>query len=313
MVARNRNSQARMLLLAGVFLVFGGGGAGFAQAPDDPSLDLRISPSVAPLDPERAREEAILTGRDDVVLLDRRKFFTLNGALGGGYTTNAALSETDRRSDTYGVANISLRTETKIANHVDVHAEIGLSATRYEEFGGLDYSAFVSSFGAHVQWRRIDFDAAYTPIVVYDRALSERQLTQHRFVASAGRTFSLPRSVALRVSISAERINADPDPFSNSAVSASAAVGAPISRRRNIQAFASVRGVARNYDNYFEGLVGVPREDRLLEGAVGASWTPRPNVALEARWTQSRNRSTSDVNRYRAGNGGVSLGAVIRF
>jgi hypothetical protein len=117
----------------------------------------------------------------------------------------------------------------------------------------------------------------------------------------------------LRTSVSAERIEADPDPYSNSAITISAIAGIPLSSRRRINGFASVRAVARNYDNYFEGLVGAEREDRLIEGAVGVSWSPRENFSIDARWTQARNRSTSDVNRYRAGSGGVSLAAVMRF
>ena len=284
-----------------------------AQAiPPDPSIDQRVQSLVRPGTPSRSDdEEAILTGRDDIILMQKHHFFTLSGSVDLLDTTNAQLSPTDRISDRFLTANIGIRVATKLGGLVDVYAEAGLNTARYFDQKSLNYVAAVGGVGMHVPVLSFDFDLGYTPVVVWDGDWRQRQLTQHRFAGSIGRGLRIGQRAFLRISAGGERTEANPSPFRNSAATASVSAIWIIAPR--LSALISVRGARRWYDNYYEGLLGTRRRDWSLEGAVGISWQVRPRVGIDLRWAQTRNWSTSDVSRYDAGVGGLTLRTAFQF
>lgn len=284
----------------------------FAQtAPVDPGIDQRIRNLPAPGDAARqAEEEAILTGRDDILLMRRRRFFTLYGSAGINGTTNAGLSPTDPVDDQFANADVGIRIATRLGGAVNVYAEAGLSSTRYFEQDRLDLVAAFGAVGANVELAGFDLDAAYAPVIAWDADWDERQLTQHRFTGSIGRSARVG-PVLVRAAVGGERIEADPEPFANSAAVGSLSGFWPLGT--NLAVMASVRGARRWYDDYFEGLLGVERKDWFVEGALGLSYRPAAAITLDMRWTYARNWSTADVSRYEAATGGIAVRAAVRF
>ena len=281
-------------------------------APGDTSLDQRVQAVSRLPDAAAQAQEAILTGRNDIVLMRERQFFTLSASASAFHATNAALGS-DARSDQFVTADVTLRAGTTLGGRVDVYAEIGGATAQYRQFSNLGYVAAQGAIGAHTTLYGLDVDAAYAPSVIFDREAKSRQLTQHRFVVTVGRGWATREGASLRVAASIERISADPSPYTNSGAAISASAAVPLNRERSLNGFVAMTGVYRSYDNYFEDFVGVARRDRLLELSVGLGWTPTERISLDLRWTQSRNWSTSDVNRYRAGVGGLGLRAAARF
>ena len=103
-------------ILAFVLWLFGDlSGLAWAQTGSVDTIEQRIQqlrpPAVLALPPE----EAILTGREDVVLLRRRKLFTLSANAGYRFTDNAFLSDEFRESDQIFEPTLTLRAATRIA------------------------------------------------------------------------------------------------------------------------------------------------------------------------------------------------------
>lgn len=304
---RRFNSRAALIAL----LVAIAGDAAQAQPVPDPRIDQRVRPFTRSAEERRAAEdEAILTGRDDILLMRRRRFFSLFGSASGGYSDNVALSPTMREGDAYVAADLGLRVATQLGGLVDVYAEGGLSTTRYFDQTGLDLVAAFGAVGAHVAAAGFDVDLAYTPSIVWDGDVEDRQLTQHRFSAGISRAFRVGRGL-VRLSAGGERIEADPAAFQNFAANAGLSGILPLGPRGSL--VASVRGVRRWYDNYFEGLLGLERRDWYLEGAVALSWQIHPNIGLETRISHARNWSTADISRYRVTTAAAVIRAVLRF
>lgn len=302
----SRRAAALAVLLAAL-----AAGRAHAQPVPDPRIDQRIQSLTRSAEQRRAAEdEAILTGRDDILLMRRRRFLTLFASAGGGYSDNVALSPTMREGDAYVAADLGLRVATQLGGLVDVYAEGGLSTTRYFDQTGLDLVAAFGAVGAHVAAAGFDFDLAYTPSIVWDGDVENRQITQHRFSAGVSRAFRIGRGL-VRASAGGERIEADPAAFQNFAASAGLSGILPLGPQAAL--VASVRGARRWYDNYFEGLLGLERRDWYLEGAVGLSWQVHPNVGVEMRVSHSRNWSTADISRYRATTGGAVMRLAVRF
>ena len=280
-------------------------------APADNSIDQRVRQVQGAILEDAARQESILTGRDDIVLIRRRQFFTVSAAAAVLDTTNAALS-TDANGDQFATLDVSLRAATVLGGRVDVYAEAGASTAQYRRFESLGYVAVSGALGAHSRVWGVDLDATYTPNIIFVHEADERQLTQHRVSLGLARAIRL-RNLSIRADAGLERIWADPSPYSNTGASIGLSLATPLTSDGRLTGFASIRGVGRNYDNYFEAFVGTPRRDRLLEGSLGLSYALTRRASLEVRWTQSRNWSSSDVNRWQGGVGSLGIRTALRF
>ena len=306
-----RNRLALLLALAGA--AAGLPSEALAQQPAPDPQDPRIDQRIQVPRPDRSEEEeleALLTGEDDILLMQRRRFFALTGGAGFTWTNNAALSPDDADPDFFATAEAGLRFATRLGNVVDVYAEGGVSTARYLDQTELDYVALYGGVGARVAVLGFDVDANYAPVIVWDGDWDQRQLTQHRFTGTIGRGFRVGRGV-VRIQVGGERILADPEPFENSAATAS--LSGAVQLRPNVTLIGAVRGARRWYDNYFEGLLGVERKDWTAEASGSLVLQLHRAVSLDIRGSYTRNWSTSDVSRYKVGTAGVMIRASFRF
>lgn len=303
--------MARFSRLLLPLLAFAAAVPAAAQPPADPRIDQRVRQLTPAEEQARRRdEEAILTGRNDIVLMRRRRFFTVSGSAGVNITDNATLSPGPSDGDVFATFDAGLRFGTRLGGLVDVSAEIGFSTTRYLDNTSLDLVAGFAQVAAHVELIGFDIDVAYTPNRVWDGDFERRQLTQHRFSAGLSKGVALG-GLLVRASVGGERIEANPVAFTNWAANASLSTILPL--RPGAALLGSLRATRRWYDDYFEGLLGVARLDWHVEAAAGFSLQIGPNVGLDLRATHARNYSTADISRYRATSAGVVLRAAFRF
>lgn len=280
-------------------------------APPPGNLDDRVREQIRPLT-ERDRTEAMLTGDTDLVLLRQTKLFALRGGVNLSLTDNALLSPTNRSTDLTVQASAGLRVGTRIGGMVDLFADASVSGVRYVENPGLGYSALTGAVGAAARLGPVDVSATYLPSIVYSRDFGTRQITQHRFRGDASAPIAAGK-FQIVPSASIERALSSPSDYRNWAYSADLTVSRALSNRVPVLAYAGVGYERREYDNYFFDFLGVDRRDDLLRAQAGIVWRPRAWADIRAGYSYARNKSTSDVNGYRAHSGTLGFSAQLRF
>jgi hypothetical protein len=294
-----------------ILLSLGFASNALAQAAPGNNIDDRVRQQSRILS-EREREEAMMTGDTDILLTRRTKLFNLHGLFGADNTSNAFLTPFDARTDVFGQAQIGLSFGTKIANKIDVFADLSANTVHYSKYAELDYSALTGVIGARTDIGPVSLNATYQPAVVFDREFRKRQLTSHRTRISAALPFNI-KKLNIEPSISIERTLSNPTDYRAWSGGAGVTFSAPISRKIPLFAFASVNYEKRDFDSYFPDLVGVRRIDDNWSGGVGLVWQLRNGGEVRASYNYGRNSSTSDVNIYRAKTGTIGISAAFRF
>lgn len=280
-------------------------------APPPGNIDERVRQQVRPAS-ERERQDALMTGDTDIILLQRTKLFTLTGSLDVTGTSNAALAPTGELSDTFGQGQIALGVGTRIGGRVDVFANVAIVGVRYAKQATLDYNALSAVVGARASFGRLAVTATYQPSMVFTRDFSTRQLTSHRFRLGASMGFRL-RGVSIEPEIHGERAITHPGDYSAWSGGGSLTLSAPLSKTQPVLAYAQIGYDRRSFDDYFTAFVGTKRLDDNLSAGVGIVWRPRSWGEVRASYSFGRNWSTSDVNGYTAHSGTLGVNATLRF
>ena len=289
----------------------------------DATLDSRVRESGLLLGTGVPTPPAILTGSGDLVLLAPTRLFTVRAEIAPDYTSNAQLSPDGGAPDRILTGQASISVATKIAGRYGVHAEIGAVSSRYQRDSSLDYDAATADIGADTGWNTrlggLTAAIGYAPSVIFDSGFAHRRLTQHRVYAGLHLVTPLHRpppgsrqgAVALVSALAADRTWADPSDYDNW----SASVSETLVVRPHPRLQLSLGGgyYVRDYDGYFSGFLGVPRRDHGYRASLAAAWAATPRADPTLRFTHVENRSTSDINPYRADTGGLSLRLSARF
>jgi hypothetical protein len=280
--------------------------------PRQPSnIDQRFRIQAPPVT-EADKQNALLTGDTDIVLMQKAKLFTMHGSFNTNYSDNAALSTTDTQSDYSGQMQVGMRVGTRIGGRVDVFADVGVLGVRYSKLARLDYSALTAAIGAQVSLKSFDLSATYQPSVIYDRKFSNRQLTQHRLSLGVSRQYMVG-PVAIVPSVSAERVVADPEDYNNWAGGADLTLSVPLSKKRPISFFATAGYEKRSYDSYFPDLLGSDRRDDRMNAGIGVTYNLGQRGSFNFAYNYGKNDSTSDVNGYVAHSGTLGISGRLRF
>lgn len=300
-----------ILLSAGLLAAALPGIARAQAAPPAGNLDDRVREQIRPPS-EADREDAMLTGDTDLVLLRRTRLFSVTGGLSATGTDNAFLAPTGRKWDALFQANAGIRVGTRIAGKFDLFAAAGVSGVRYAENPSLDYSALTGAVGVAVSLKPIDIALTYQPSLVYSRDFGDRKITQHRLRADVSAPFAW-KGFQIAPSVAVERALSKPKDYESWAYSAELGVSRPLSRKLPLLAYASLGYERRDYDNYFFDFLGVARKDDQFRASAGIVWRPNRWADIRASYSFSKNWSTSDVNRYRAHSGTIGISAAFRF
>lgn len=271
-------------------------GVAQAQAPGADTIEQRMQQLRPPSERALPPEEAILTGKEDLVLLQRRKLFTLSGNAEYRYTDNAFLSDDFRESDQIFSPNVGLRVATRIAERYDVYAEAQAYAARYKEHPELDFDGFTGRIGGEMPAGSWLLGASYSGSPVYDKGLHNHLVTLHELQLSARRVVPIDRKTALLPSFHLSRIFADPNDFST--VSGDAGVSVVRQLSGEVVGLVGLQAEGRSYDNYFEELTNETRRDLGLSGRLILVWRPTDWFSASGLVELTRNWSTLKVNDY---------------
>ncbi len=246
----------------------------------------------APLPPE----EAILTGKEDIVLLRRAKLFTLRADAGYRFTNNAFLSDDFKDSDRIFQPSLTLRVGTRIAERYDVFAEVQAFAARYEDNSVLDFDAFTGRLGGEMPLGDWLLGASYSATPVFEKGLDRHLVTLHDITLGARRVFPLDEQTALLPSFSMSRVFADPNDFST--LSGDAGVMVVRQLADGVFGLLGVRAHVRRYDDFFEEATGETRVDYGGGGQAMVVWRPVAWFSMTGLVEVTRNWSTVEVNEY---------------
>ena len=141
-------------------------GSAWAQTSD--TIQQRIEQLRPPVEAPLPPEEAILTGKEDIVLLRRAKLFTLRADAGYVFTNNAFLSDDLKDDDRIFQPSLTLRAGTRIAERYDVFAEVQAFAARYEDNPVLDFDAFTVRLGGEMPVEDWLLGASYSATPVFE-------------------------------------------------------------------------------------------------------------------------------------------------
>lgn len=283
---------------------------GFAQQPEN--NDDRFRTQYQDNLKDIATEEALLSGDTDIVLLRKTKLFTPHGSASRLYTSNASLSPSNPVDDQLDQMDFGLLVSTRIDQRVTVFADISALSVRYAWNSGLNYSALTGVLGAKTNFGLIGAALSYRPTKIYDGDFGVWKLTQHRLIASV----SMPlrwKQLLIEPSVDIERVLTTPSDYQNRSSSARLAVSLPLSKTLPVEAFASGEVERRKYDSYFPDLLGTDRLDKRMDASVGLRWHAASWANATLQYSRQRNKSTSDVNGYRATSGLLGLSAQLRF
>lgn len=280
-------------------------------APPPGNIDNRVREQVR-TPTERDRQEALMTGDTDILLLRRPQLFSLTGSVDLTGTSNAFLAPVDERPDSFAQGQIGLGIGTRIGGKVDVFANASVVGVRYFNERSLDYNAFAGVVGARGSFGRVAISATYQPILVFNREFSVRQLTSHRFRLGASMNFRF-HGISIDPEIHGERAITDPGDYSAWSGGGSLTLSAPLSTSVPVLAYAQAGYDRRSFDDYFSAFVGTKRLDDNLSAAVGIVWRPRSWGEVRASYSFGQNWSTSDVNGYTAHSGTLGIAATARF
>ena len=259
-----------------------------------------------------AQEEAILTGRDDILLLKPRKLFELYAEPGYRFTTNAFLSDQLKHADHYVLGTVGGRVATRVDQKVDVFADAKLFGARYANNPVLDYDAGQGSLGAETPvadgWRA-GFSLVGT--WVYDRGFDRRLVRLGDFNIPVRKTFQIGDDVLIVPFGAFTRTWSSPRDFMNVQLRGGSTFIHALSAKFYLSVTPSLYW--RHYDSFFEPVFNKTREDVNLDGQFGFIWAPAEFVSLSTQIVLTRNWSTLAPNDYRALTAAPTVRLSIKF
>ena len=291
------------------------GGVGFNQAvaqDQQANIEERVGSitSTSPRVIERP-DEAILTGREDLVLLMKRKLFELYLNPSFQYTNNAFLSNNNRDSDKMASLAGGVSFSTLVANKVNLFADLSMVAARYQHYDQLDYNVIQGSVGAGYNSGPWVTSLSYSPSYVYDDNLKDHLVTLHRMSAYVSRTFIANEKIAFSPFIMAQATPSDPNEYGF--YQADLGVQGIVALPHYLRLTAGPRVYVKRYFDYFERFTGTDRKDKGISFTAGLSWNPNPNVALSFNTSFTNNNSNLQANDYDAFNASPSLRFSMKF
>ena len=279
-----------LLLPAGLLLSASLGLAPPAAAQADLTIDERLERTLpgpaGPLPPD----EAILTGREDIVLLEERMFFTAFLSASETVTSNPSLTSSGSDVDAFFSYNAGLRAATVIDETYRVSAELSMYGAQYAENEALDYAGFGAALAADRSFGPYTAGARYGPQVVFDDEFERHSVTLHRIDVFANRQVALAANALVAPQVTLTAIPADPADYAR--IAAELAVPVYYSPAPDWLITGRPRVYAGHYFDFFERTTGDTRNDYGGGLALSAAWTPTPWLTLSAALSVGVNRST---------------------
>lgn len=281
-------------------------------SPVQANLDVRARARALLISPETAARDALLSGRNDIVLLAKPALFTVSASIDTTHSSNAFMRPEDDVADTATNSDLGVQIGTRIASRFDVSASLVVSNQTYSKYSELDYNSVQASLGVAARLKGFEIDLRVSPSRIYDSKFKQVQLTQQQSQVTVAYPLQL-KGVNIVPSIFASRSNSNPVDYNNTAYGIDISAARRLSTSWPLTAFVSVGYQQRAYDAYFPDLLGVERTDKLTRASIGFEFDVGKVGAIGVQYSVQDNQSTSDVNGFKATNGGLSLRLRHRF
>ncbi|GGD14346.1 TonB-dependent receptor [Aquisalinus flavus] len=258
-------------------------------------------------------EEAMLEGEPGVFILRVNEIFHVGAAAGLGYSTNPGRT-LDVNAEESGFSNFALSAgiNTLIGGHVDAGVNLVVSGTDYFETNEIDNkNAIVSTYvGTSVLNDRVYVTAGANYGTSGDGNFSDT--TDFSGVsASASTVFQVRQKVLVQPTLTVSRQLSQNEAQENTAVTAAVrAIWAPT---ENWRVAADVAYTDRSYDNFYEDVTFVEREDEVWSAGVAVTRSIAPDLQVTASIGYTEQASAFFLSEYDAVDGGLNLRLSKRF
>ncbi|MEJ0062272.1 MAG: hypothetical protein WDO70_03490 [Alphaproteobacteria bacterium] len=257
-------------------------------------------------------EESMLTGHDDLVVLQKRKLFQISANTRETYTTNAFLSDELKHDDFVFDGNVAARAGTRIAQRVDVFAETNLFTSQYAKNHQLSYNGYGGGVGAATSAGKFQFGLNYSAASVYDsHGFDKHSVTLHTVTLGVSRPYAVSANAAIVPQLAVERTMSDPSAYAT--WTQRAALLGVYGFTPELTGSVGTELAYRNYDDYFESVTGEAREDIGVRIAGAVRWQPVNYVQLAAEIGFGANGSTISSSRYTGFTASPGVSLNIRF
>ncbi len=256
-------------------------------------------------------DEGVLTGREDLVLLVKRKLFEAYLSPSAQYTNNAFLSERNSKDDRLISLTGGLRASTVIDNLFSVFADLSMTGTRYDKHEQLDYNVIQGAVGVGYGSGPWVSNLSYAPAYVYDDNMKDHIVSLHRVSGYLSRSFIADRNVFFSPYVSLQITPSDPHEYGF--YQADLGVQGTVMLHQDVRLSMGPRVYAKRYFDYFEKVTGKERKDTGVSFNLNAEWAPNPNMSLSVGTSFTDHNSNLRGSDYNAFTASPSLRLSIRF
>ncbi len=304
---------SKLLLAAALFVIGMPAMCGHAFAQDGQSNIQERIDSLGLSSPAQMMrpDEGVLTGREDLVLLIKRKLFEAYLTPSVQYTNNAFLADKNRKDDRLASLTGGLRVSTVIDNSLNVFADVSMTGARYDKYDQLDYNVIQGVVGAGYNRGSWVTSLSYAPAYVYDDNRKDHIVSLHRLSGYLSRSFILGPRVALSPYLSLQVTPSDPHEYGF--YQGDIGVQGIVALHEDVRLSFGPRIYAKKYFDYFEKVTGKERKDTGAGLNLNLQWTPLENVSLSMGATFTTNDSNLRGSDYNAFTASPSLGLSVKF
>ncbi|NHK28061.1 hypothetical protein FF098_009105 [Parvularcula flava] len=260
-----------------------------------------------------SEDEAMLDGEPGVFILRVNEIFHVGAAAGVGYSTNPGRT-LDINAEESGFSNFALNAgiNTVIGGHVEAGVNLVVSGTDYFRNNEIDNKNAIASayVGTSVLDDRVYVTAGANYGTSGDGNFSDT--TDFSGVsASASTVFQMRENVLLQPTLTVSRQFSQNEAQENIAVTAAVrAVWAPT---ENWRVSGEVTYTDRTYDNFYEDVTFVEREDEVWSAGLSVSRAIAPDLQVTASIGYTEQTSAFFLSEYDAVDGGLNLRLSKRF
>lgn len=246
-----------------------------------------------------------IDGEAGIYVLTVNEIFFVSGSAGVGYSTNPTRTANDAGEDWYGDLGASVGVSTRLAGAVDFGASLNVDARDFfdtDDASSRSVSTTVS-VGAPI------FGPVYGSVVAfggyaYDDSF-DNKTSFYGLSANASSAFRLSENLLLRPGVGITQQWSGVS--ENNSLTATASVDAAYAISPQWIVSGRVSISQRNYEDFYEDVTFVEREDTSVGVSASVIWRPARNMTLAASISYEDQDSTFFLSEFDALDTGVSF------
>lgn len=273
-------------------------GLAFAQTGGDPSSNeirdqirrgAQIEDALKSVQRQRGTDAdgAVIDGEGGVYLLERADIFSVGALASLGYDSNPLRQIDSNSSSFYGSTTLFAGIDTRVGNSVDVGFSVTANLNEFIDEQGPDGRSLVASvYASKAFWReRIIMSLSSFAGINTDGSF-KNDASFYGFSLSASSLIPISQQLFIRPVVSINRQLSGISEQDTWALSARSDAIYQFNRRWRAGAY--VNYSHRIFDNFFEDVTLVSRNDDLIQVGGSASYqlTPRANLTLATSYTK---------------------------